>query len=155
MVRPRLYGRCDIHNRELRRRRIAHCRLLSFTESLALGNAGLSIFSLKNFPANFSAQALIREQKPSVRYRPHSTFPVKPSETPVFRTSPSKGQSLNQPIKRPQIAPFQLSAHFGHLHHDRHSRSNSAQNTPFFNIFLTAFWQTLGISETNSPILQD
>ena len=108
MVRPRLYGRCDIHNRELRRRRIAHCRLLSFTESLALGNAGLSIFSLKNFPANFSAQALIREQKPSVRYRPHSTFPVKPSETPVFRTSPSKGHnpSTNQSnaLKSPRFS---------------------------------------------------
>ena len=47
MVRPRLYGRGDIHNRELRRRRIKPIVGIvrhTFTESLALGNAGLSIY---------------------------------------------------------------------------------------------------------------
>ena len=93
---PRLYGRGDIHNRELRRRRIAHCRLclLSFTESLALGNAGLSLYR-ETFPeknaTNFLGIGPHKGTKPSVRYKRLPTFPVKPSETPVFRTSPSKG----------------------------------------------------------------
>ncbi len=70
MVRPRLYGRGDIHNRELRRRRITLVGFFhSFTESLALGNAGLSFYrnySPKNFGANFLEEALIMEKNQSV-----------------------------------------------------------------------------------------
>lgn len=95
--------------------------------------------------------------RPVFYYRTHAfPFPIKPSEIPVNRPKPSKGYNPStNPTKRTQIAPFQLSAPFGHLRSDRHPQPYSTQNTPFFNIFLTAFWQTLVFSETNFPILQD
>lgn len=75
-----------------------------------MGNARPSIFPRKNSPKIFWAQALIRGQKPSVRHRPHSAFPINHAKTPVNRPSPSKGYNpLHQPPIRPQIAPF----HFG------------------------------------------
>ena len=78
MVRPRLYGEGDIHNRELRRRRIKPIVGIvkhTFTESLALGNAGLSIFSPKNFPENFMEVALIMEKnQPVLAFSDYFTY---------------------------------------------------------------------------------
>lgn len=68
--------------------------LHTFTESLALGNAGLSLYR-ETFPEKILAKILETGppwgRKPSVGGEHLSAFPVKPSEIPVFRTSPSKG----------------------------------------------------------------
>ena len=162
MVRPRLYGRGDIHNRELRRRRIKPIVGIvrhTFTESLALGNAGLSLYR-ETFPEKISRKFFGTGppwgRRPSVRYRHLSTLPVKPSEIPVNRLSPSKGYNPStEPQKALKSARF-AGALLGHLHPTcTLTCSHSAQNTPFFNIFLTAFLIPLGISETKNAILQD
>lgn len=81
-----------------------------------MGNAGLSIFSPKNFPANFLGIGPHKGTKALCQIKTPSTFPIKPSETPIFRTSPSKGYNPStEPQNALKIAPFQLSAPFGHL----------------------------------------
>ena len=56
-----------------------------------VGKCGALNFFPKNFAANFLGTGPHKGTKPSVRYKRLSSFPIKPSETPVFRTSPSKG----------------------------------------------------------------
>ena len=51
---------------------------------------GSQFFPPKNFGANFWAQASLGDKALSAGKGPNS-FPVKPSEIPVFRTSPSNG----------------------------------------------------------------
>ena len=55
--------------------------------------------------------------RPVFYYRTNAfPFPVKPSEIPVFRTSPSKGYNPStEPQKALKSARFQLSAPLGHL----------------------------------------
>ena len=86
---------------------------------------------------------------------PHSTFPVKPSEIPIFRTSPSKGYNPSTEPQNALKSPRFASALLGHLHPTRTlTCSHSAQNTPFFNIFLHTKSVFPVISETNSTIFQ-
>ena len=77
---------------------------------------GSQFFPRKIFPQIFWAQALIRGQKPSVGDRPHSAFPVKPSEIPVNRTKPPKGYNPSTNTRKAlKSARFELSAPLGHL----------------------------------------
>ena len=164
MVRPRLYGGGDIHNRELWRRRIKS----------PMGLSSLHILSRRALRWEMRGSQFYRETFPEKI--PRKFFGRRPSQgdkalrqiqTPFYLTRKAlrnprishfalQGvQSLHRTKIGPQIAPFQLSACATHLRSDRHSRSHSTQNTPFFNIFLTAFPLPLVISETKSAILQD
>ena len=136
--------------------------LHTFTESLALRNAGLSFYenySPKKNSEIFWHRPSLGYKAPSAGTGPHSTFPVKPSEIPIFRTSPSNGYNPStEPTKALKSARFSCpltSDICDLLPTYTLTCSHSAQNTPFFNIFLTAFRLPLGISETNFPILQD
>ena len=84
-----------------------------------MGNAGLSfyrIYSPKKFPANFLGAGPPLGRKPPVRYRHLSTFPVKPSEIPVNRLSPSKVYNPSTEPRKALKSPRFAGALLGHLH---------------------------------------
>ena len=79
------------------------------------GSHFIELFPEKIFPKILET-GHPRGRRPSVRYRHLSTFPVKPSEIPVFRTSPSKGYNPStEPQKALKSPRFELPAPLGHL----------------------------------------
>ena len=90
------------------------------------GSHSMRIIPRKNFPQIFwrrpslGYKALCQIRTPFHICRHHSTFlstfPVKPSEIPVFRTSPSKWYNPSTNTRKALKSPrFELSAPLGHL----------------------------------------